>query len=224
MHVRSLTRRSAFVAASVGLALGASLIAPTGASAGSLLSPDTASVTFRSVPQIDPNTLQFIPGTSSGVTGSASISENGLLLTTNGTAQGLDPNAQYVSLIYGLGSNADVTGNTPGLCADDGSLGDVIIQSPGAVAFSPVATVRMLQGAWLPSLLGGPPGLSTVKTTDPLTGIFLIQGKTMSIRKATLPLDMLNLFRDIRPQIFQLQACGLITPTNGTYTAAYPVP
>lgn len=225
MNLRSLSRHSAFLAATAGLALGATLIAPTGANAGSLLSPDTATVSLLPTPQLDPITLQPIPGTSSGVSATVNLTENGLTLLANGTATGLDPNSSYVSLIYGLQSNSDVTlpftGRGP--CVDDGTLGDIIVQTPGAVAFSPVATIRMLQGMWLPPLLGGAPQLVTAKTTDPLTGLFLIQGKTMSIRKATLPLNPLNLFNDIRPQVFQIQACGLIQPTNGTYTAAYPV-
>ncbi|MBA2553060.1 MAG: hypothetical protein H0V10_05085, partial [Geodermatophilaceae bacterium] len=217
MNRRSLTRHSAVLAAAVGVALVTGLAAPTTASAGSLLSPDTATVNMLPTPQLDANN-QFIPGTSSGVSATVNLSENGLLLTGNGTATGLNPNNQYVSLIYGLGSNSDVTlpitGRGP--CVDDGQLGDVIVNTPGAVAFSPVATVRMLQGLWVGS------NLVSVKATDPLTGLFLIQGKTMSIRQATLPLNPLNLFNDIRPQIFKIQACGIIVPTNGTYTAAYP--
>lgn len=212
MSIRSLSRRSAVIAASAGLALGATMLAPTTASAGTITSPDMG-------------TVQFVQFQGSGISGTANLSDNGLLLTANGTATGLDPNSQYISLIYGLQSNSDVTPPLTGRgpCVDDGTLGDVIVQSPGAVAFSPVATIRMLQGMWLPPLLGGAPALVTAKSTDALTGITLQQGKTMSIRKATLPLNPINLFQDIRPQVFNLMACGIIVPQN--YTAAYsPIP
>lgn len=228
MKLQSLSRRTAVVAATAGLALGATLLAPTTASAGDIFSPDTARATLLSTPVIDPNTNRPIAGSSTGVTANMSFSENGLLLSSSGTAQGLDPNSQYISLIYGLNSNADVTTTTvngitnfttpPGPCVDDGTLGYLISQSPGNVVFSPVATIRMLQGLWLGNSFSGN------KLTDPVTGILLAQGKTVSIRKTTLQLDPMFLFSDIRPQVFTIQACGLIVPTNGTYTAAYPIP
>ncbi len=218
MNRRSLTRHSAVLAAAVGVALVTGLAAPTTASAGSLLSPDTATVSLLPTPQLDANN-QFIPGTSSGISATVNLSENGLLMTANGTSTGFNPSNQYVSLIYGVQSNSDVTLpiTPPGPCVDDGTLGDVIVNTPGAIAFSPVATIRMFQGLWLGNQL------ATVKTTDPLTGLFILQGKTMSVRQPTLTLDPLNLFTDIRPQIFKIMACGIIQPTNGTYTAAYPV-
>lgn len=228
MNIRSLSRRGAVVAASVGIALTAQMAGPTTANAGDMLSPDTATATLLATPVIDPNTNRPIAGSSTGVTATMNFSENGVLLSSSGTAQGLDPNSQYVSLIYGLASNADVTTTTvngitnfttpPGPCVDDGTLGLLISQSPGNVVFSPVATVRMLQGMWLGNSFSGN------KLTDPLTGILLAQGKTVSIRKATLQLDPMILFSDLRPQVFTIQACGLIRPTNNTYVAAYPVP
>lgn len=212
MRFMNLTRRTAVVAATAGLALGATLLAPTGANAGTITNPDMA-------------TAQLVQFQGSGISATVNLSDNGLLLTANGTSTGMDPNSQYISLIYGLQSNSDVTPplTGPGPCVDDGTLGDVIPVGPGAVQFSPVATLRMLQGMWLPPLLGGPPTLVTVKSTDQVTGITLLQGKTVSIRKATLPLNPLNLFNDIRPQIFNLMACGIIVPQN--YTPAYsPIP
>lgn len=212
MKLQTLSRRTAVIAATAGLALGATLLAPTTASAGTLFNPDLA-------------TAQLVQFNNSGISANVTLSDNGLLLSTNGTATGLDPNAQYISLIYGVNSNSDVTPPTTGLgpCVDDGTLGDVIPVGPGAVQFSPVATVRMLQGMWLPTLLGSPPALATVKSTDALTGITLLQGKTMSIRRATQLMNPLTLFTDIRPQIFNLMACGIIVPTN--YTPAYsPIP
>lgn len=224
MNFRSMSRRSALLAASVGVVLAVGLAAPTTASAGTITDPDTAVVQLLSTPQLNPITLQPIAGTSSGVSGTVNLTENGTTLMGNGTATGMDPNSQYVSLIYGLQSNSDVTlpFTGPGPCVDDGTLGDVFVQTPGAVAFSPAATVRMLQGLWVPPLLSTTSTLATVKLTEQTTGIALIQGKTMSVRKATLPLNPINLFTDIRPQVFQIQACGIIQPTNNTYIAAYP--
>lgn len=225
MNFRSLTRQSALVAASAGIALVAGLAAPTTANAGSALVPDTASATLAAAPVIDPNTNQPIKGSSTGVTATMTFSENGLLLSSSGQANGLDPNSSYVSLIYGLASNADVTtkdvngvtvfNTAPGPCVDDGTLGLLISQSPGNVVFSPVATIRMLQGMWFPpNPANGVSNFSGVKSVDPLTGIFLRQGNTVSIRKAALQLDPAILFTDIRPQVFTIQACGLINPNN----------
>lgn len=217
MNVRSLSRRSAFVTVAVGMALGASLLAPTGANAGTPTVPDTATATLLPTPLVDPNTNQFIPGTSTNVNASMNFSENGLLLSSSGTATGLNPNNQYVSLIYGLASNANVTLpiTPPGPCVDDGTLGAVISQSPGNVIFSPVATIRMFQGLWFPpNPANGVANFSGNKSTDPATGIFLRQGNTVSIRQATLALDPAFLFTDIRPQVFVIQACGVINPNN----------
>jgi len=115
-----------------------------------------------------------------------------------------------VSLVYGLQSNADVTGGTPpGPCIDDGTLGGGPIDrvAQGAVLFSPVATTRMLLGAW--PALGINRTATFVKPTASPSGVTLDQIKTVSIRQPVLPL-LPNIFLDIRPQIFNIRACGLI--------------
>lgn len=223
MSLPGLARRGAVVAAGMGLVLTAQLAGPTSASAASPLFPDTARSTLMPTPLVGSDG-QFIPGTTTGVTANMSFTDNSLLLSTSGTAQGLSPNFQYVSLIYGLRSNADVAGNTaPGPCVDDGTLGAVISQSPGNVLFSPVATTRMLQGLWFPpDPVTGTARFSSTKPTVTPLGITIREGKTVSIRQATNYLDALNLFSDLRPQVFVIQACGLIIPNN--YPAAYPIP
>lgn len=213
MNLRSRTRRSAaVVATSLGIALAASLATPTTANAGSLLFPDTATA----------NLQQFtLAGVPSNITATMNFSDNGLLLSASGQALNLDPNSQYVSLLYGRNSNADPNNINPGPCVDDGTLGAVISQAPGAVLFSPVATSRMLLGLWGPPVPQFPNGniaanfIGTKPVVTPL-GVTLKEVNTVSIRRATTQLDPLNLFSDIRPQVFQLMACGLVIPNNYT--------
>jgi hypothetical protein len=155
----------------------------------------------------------LLPVGGSGITATLNFVDNGSTLRVTGQARGMQPLGQYVSLIYGLQSNADVTGNTPpGPCVDDGTLGggpiDQIAQ--GAVLFSPVASARMLLGPW--PLLGINRTARFVKPTTSPLGVRLDQVKTVSIRQPVLPL-LPNIFLDIRPQIFNMRACGLIVAT-----------
>lgn len=150
------------------------------------------------------------PVGGSGITATLNFVDNGATLSVTGQSNGMSPLGQYVSLIYGLNSNADVTGGTPpGPCVDDGTLGGGPIDqvAQGAVLFSPQATTRMLLGPW--PLLGVNRTASFVKPTVPPGGVRLNQVKTVSIRQPVLPL-LPNIFLDIRPQIFNLRACGLI--------------
>ena len=164
------------------------------------------------------------PVNNSGVTAQLMFTESddGNLLTVSGTANGLQLMGIYVSLVYGLQSNADVippfTG--PGPCVDDRTLGSepppIPSGMPGDLIFSPSATARML----LPSLWSGPLGLPvgtsrslnvTKPTVAPL-GVRLNEIKTVSIRQATIPL-LPNILQDVRPQLFSIRACGEIIPT-----------
>lgn len=218
MNIRSLSRRGAVVPASLGLALTAQVAGPGSANAGSILFPDTATASLQQF------TLN-INGTpvSSNITANMTFSDNGVNLSASGQALNLDPNSQYVSLVYGRNSNADVTPplTGPGPCVDDGTLGAVISQAPGAVLFRPVATTRMLLGLWGPTVPQFPNGnmaaniIANKPVVTPL-GVHLKEVNTVSIRRPTLQLDPLNLFSDLRPQVFQLMACGQIIPNNYT--------
>lgn len=158
---------------------------------------------------------QLAPVGGSGISGTLYFTDNGPTLSVSGNASGMQLFGQYVSLVYGLNSNADVTGQTPpGPCADDGTLGEGIFnQGGGSVLFSPVATTRMLLGAW--PLVGTSRTLPVpwVKPTDSPGGVGLDEVRTVSIRQPVLPL-LPNIFQDIRPQVFNLRACGLIQPTS----------
>ncbi|MCP9486257.1 MAG: hypothetical protein MSC30_10375 [Gaiellaceae bacterium MAG52_C11] len=163
-------------------------------------SPGTATANLRSVG-------------GSGITATLNFVDDGSTLSVTGQSSGMSPLGQYVSLVYGLRSNADVTGGTPpGPCVDDGTLvGGAIDQvAQGAVLFSPTATARMLLGAW--PLLGVNRTVTFVKPTASPAGVKLNQVKTVSIRQPVLPL-LPNIFLDIRPQIFNIRACGLIVGT-----------
>jgi hypothetical protein len=147
-------------------------------------------------------------------------SDDGQLLTAVGTATNMRPFAQYVSLVYGLKSNADVSFplTPPGPCVDDGTLGLAIPDDQrGDLLFDPTAMQRMLLGSWRGSgLLGGVVGgqtrmLQVTKPTNPLVGTKLEEIKTVSIRQAMVPL-LPDLTADLRPQAFVLVACGEIVP------------
>lgn len=163
------------------------------------------------------------PVNNSGVSGQLMFSESddGNLLTVSGTANGMQLLGIYVSLVYGLQSNADVVPpfTPPGPCVDDRTLGvepaPIPSGMPGDLIFSPSATVRML----LPSVWAGPLGLpvgasrslNVTKPTIAPLGVHLNEIKTVSIRQATIPL-LPNILQDIRPQLFAIRACGEIKP------------
>jgi hypothetical protein len=135
-----------------------------------------------------------------------------------GTATGMRSFAQYVSLVYGNKSNADVDPplTPPGPCVDDGTLGFTIPDDVrGDLLFDPTAMQRMLLGPWRGSgLLGLVFGGSTrtlyvTKPTNSLVGTRLNEIKTVSIRQATVPL-LPDVTTDLRPQTFTLVACGEI--------------
>ncbi len=162
------------------------------------------------------------PFNNSGITATMRFMESadGQLLTVTGTASGMQPFGQYVSLVYGLQSNADVdpplTG--PGPCVDDGTLGLLIPDDVrGDILFDPTAMQRMFLGPWrgsglLGSVIGGRNRTFFVsKPTNPLVGTRLKEIKTVSIRQAAVPL-LADVTMDVRPQAFPLMACGEISP------------
>lgn len=163
------------------------------------------------------------PVNNSGVTAQLMFTESddGNLLTVAGTANGLQLMGIYVSLVYGLLSNADVTPpfTPPGPCVDDRTLGvepaPIPSGMPGDLIFSPSATARMLLPALWSGLLGLPVGasrsLNVTKSTVAPLGVHLNEIKTVSIRQATVPL-LPNILQDIRPQLFSIRACGEIIP------------
>ncbi|MGH3943219.1 MAG: hypothetical protein ACRDTG_32275, partial [Pseudonocardiaceae bacterium] len=146
----------------------------------------------------------------------------GSQLTVKGTATGFGLLGRvFVSLAYGLGSNAQVDPFDPAKppCADDRSFDieppPIGGNNPGDVIFSPLATARMLLGVWGGILgtpiLGDKRTLDVTKLTASPIGVRLNQIKTISIREATLPdVTNLNILKDVRPQLFKLRACGLI--------------
>lgn len=157
-------------------------------------------------------------------------SDDGQTLIISGTAKGFAPLGVYVSLMYGLQSNADVTPpfTPPGPCVDDQTLGAVMPAGsviPGGLLFDPSAMTRMLIGVWnvqpsggvtgvLRGLLGGGAGilqttgtLQVSKSTASPLGVHLNEVNTVSIRRAA---PGLSTFNDFRPQNFPLQACGQI--------------
>lgn len=114
--------------------------------------------------------------------------------TVTGSGSGFDPLTEYVSLAYGRNSVPVQTGGTPP-CADDGTLG-----APAE------ATLRMFVGAWLP-IVGGNRTLVGTQQLNSLDDI-----NTISIRRANaLGLTQLLAAGDIRPQVFQIRSCGLVT-------------
>lgn len=158
-------------------------------------------------------------------------SDDGSTLTVSGSASGLAPLGIYVTLVYGLGSNADVTPpfTPPGPCVDDQTLGAVLPPGsviPGGLVFDPTAMTRMLIGVWNVQPLGGVGGLlggvlggglgGVLKTTGTLlvtkptalpAGVHLNEINTVSIRRVA---PTLSTFNDFRPQSFPLQCCGQI--------------
>ncbi|MGH3984422.1 MAG: hypothetical protein ACRDST_17490 [Pseudonocardiaceae bacterium] len=114
--------------------------------------------------------------------------------TVTGTGTGFNTLTEYVALAYGRNSVPVQTGGTPP-CADDGTL--------GAPAES---TARMFAGAWLP-IVGSNRTLAGTQQLNSLDNI-----NTISIRRANaLGLTQLLIAGDIRPQVFQLRSCGLVT-------------
>lgn len=142
--------------------------------------------------------LNAVPssGGNTGVSGQINFADDGNLLSFSGTASGMASLSQYVSLVYGRNSNANIYSTSPPPCADDGTLG-----APAE------ATLRMFLGEWFP----------VVGTTRSLVGTNALVGleeiNTTSIRRVNIPVfnpNMLLTGGDIRPQTFQLQSCGLI--------------
>ncbi|MGH3834310.1 MAG: hypothetical protein ACRDSF_01200 [Pseudonocardiaceae bacterium] len=114
--------------------------------------------------------------------------------TVTGTGTGFNALSEYVALAYGRNSVPVQTGGTPP-CADDGTL--------GAPAES---TLRMFVGAWLP-IVGTNRTLAGTQQLNTLDNI-----NTISIRRANvLGLTQLLAAGDIRPQVFQIRSCGLVT-------------
>ncbi|MGH3692912.1 MAG: hypothetical protein ACRDRX_02725 [Pseudonocardiaceae bacterium] len=163
------------------------------------------------------------PVNNSGVSAQLMFTESddGNLLTVAGTANGMQLLGIYVSLVYGLQSNADVVPpfTPPGPCVDDRTLGvepaPIPSGMPGDLIFSPSATVRMFLPSLWSGLLGLPVGasrsLNVTKPTAAPIGVRLDEIKTVSIRQATIPL-LPNILQDIRPQLFAIRACGEIRP------------
>ncbi|MGH3936944.1 MAG: hypothetical protein ACRDS1_18495 [Pseudonocardiaceae bacterium] len=111
-----------------------------------------------------------------------------------GTGTGFNVLTEYVSLAYGRNSVPVQTGGTPP-CADDGTLG-----APAE------ATLRMFIGGWLP-IIGTDRTLVGTQQLNTLDNI-----NTISIRRANaLGLTQLLAAGDIRPQVFQIRSCGLVT-------------
>jgi hypothetical protein len=119
---------------------------------------------------------------------------SGAGFTVNGSGSGFNILSEYVSLAYGRNSVPVQTGNIPP-CADDGTLG-----APAE------ATLRMFVGAWLP-IVGSNRTLVGTQQLNTLDNI-----NTISIRRANvLGLTQLLAAGDIRPQVFQIRSCGLVT-------------
>jgi len=168
-------------------------------------------------------TCTLVPFNGSGISGELNLSQSddGSTLTVSGTATGFKDLRAYVSLAYGLGSNANVvpplTG--PGPCVDDRSFNIIppplVGKTPGDMTFDPVATKRMLIGVWK-GLLGLPLAgrdrtLGEQNPTASPIGVRLEEIATISIREIATPnLKNLKLLKDPRPQVFQLRACGQI--------------
>ncbi|MGH3693955.1 MAG: hypothetical protein ACRDRX_08215 [Pseudonocardiaceae bacterium] len=128
-------------------------------------------------------------------TASVQLQAAGSGFTVNGSGTGFNILSEYVSLAYGRNSVPVQTGNTPP-CADDGTLG-----APAE------ATLRMFVGGWLPvtgtanRTLVGSQQLNTLDNIN-----------TISIRRANvLGATQLLAAGDIRPQVFQIRSCGLVT-------------
>ncbi|MGH3870550.1 MAG: hypothetical protein ACRDSR_03380 [Pseudonocardiaceae bacterium] len=127
-------------------------------------------------------------------TASVQLRAAGSGFTVNGDGTGFNLLTEYVSLAYGRNSVPVQTGGTPP-CADDGTL--------GAPAES---TLRMFVGAWLP-IIGSNRTLAGAQLLNGLDNI-----NTISIRRANvLGLTQLLIAGDIRPQVFQIRSCGLVT-------------
>lgn len=163
------------------------LLVPATASAQTPTGTRTARANLNAVPS---------PGGNTGVSGQINFADDGNLLSFSGSASGMASLSQYVSLVYGRNSNANVYSTAPPPCADDGTLG-----APAE------ATLRMFLGEWFP----------VVGTTRSLVGTNALVGleeiNTTSIRRVNIPVfnpNMLLTGGDVRPQTFQLQSCGLI--------------
>lgn len=113
--------------------------------------------------------------------------------TVTGNGSGFNLLTQYVSLAYGRNSVPVQTGGTPP-CADDGTLG-----APAE------ATARMFVGAWLP-IIGSNRTLAGTQQLNSLDNI-----NTISIRRVNGLGVTIPPVGDIRPQVFQIRSCGLVT-------------
>jgi len=184
------------------------------------------------VPIVKNAILSPIPGSTVSAHMQFTEADDGSTLSITGTATGMAPLGVYVSLVYGLQSNANVVApfTPPGPCVDDQTLGAVIppgVVTPGNIIFDPTFASRMLVGVWqqapstggLGGVLGGVLGriipiplgttrvLSLIKPTASPLGVHLNEVLTVSIRRVA---PGLSTFNDFRPQFFPLQCCGQI--------------
>jgi len=95
-----------------------------------------------------------------------------------------------------------------------GPLSSINMPPPGGMLFSPKATARMFLGVWAPANKQGDAVFKALPKTwtgpDDLLGIPFTKINTVSIRQPQFPLLAPNPLKDVRPQIFQLRACGPI--------------
>lgn len=167
-------------------------------------------------------TAMLQPFDGSGIYGELSFveSDDGEILTVFGTATGMRRAAQYVSLVHGLYSNADLDSpyQRPGPCMPDGSApaDESFLPGPQPIdlVFSPAGMTPCLLGDWR-GLMGMRIGANRIlrvakPTTGPL-GMHLYEMHTVSIRQAArLPSTA---SQEPGLQLFSLSACGQIWRT-----------
>lgn len=159
------------------------------------------------------------PFNGSGVYGELTFveSNDGTLLTVFGTATGMRRAGQYVSLVHGLYSHADLdpmcARSLP--CMPDGTVPADESFLPGPrpadLVFSSAAVTPCLLGDWR-GLLGMRIGTSRVlRAAKPTHGIHLYEMHTVSIRRAVrLPASAPQ---EPGQQALSLSACGQIWRT-----------
>ena len=152
----------------------------------------TAFASTRTTVSARANIVPVVAGATE--TATAYLQAFGTGFNVNASGNGFNPFSEYVSLAYGRLSVPVQTGNTPP-CADDGTLG-----APAE------GTLRMFLGEWLP-VVGEQRSLVGSQQLNTLDNI-----NTVSIRRANV-LGTTQLFApgDIRPQVFQIRSCGLVT-------------
>ncbi len=167
-------------------------------------------------------TAMLQPFGGSGIYGELTFveSDDGELLTAFGAATGMHRTGQYVSLVHGLYSNADLDSSypRPGPCMPDGVAPTDEVFLPGPqhtdLVFSSAAVTPCLLGDWR-GLRGMRIGASrTLRAAKPTTapfGMHLYEMHTVSIRHAVrLPSTA---SRELGQQLFTLSACGQIWRT-----------